>query len=80
MRNKLMMSTTTLAISEKVVSPPMKPEIGTGWIFVMIVMIGFPHHQKINLEKIGRGILYFEIDRTIFMGKPIDNNTLDWNH
>lgn len=59
---------------------PTHAEVGTAAVFVVVVVIGFSHHEKVNRQEVFRGVFLFEIGIAIDMGKPVDDHPVNRCH
>ena len=47
-------------------------------VLVMVVMIALSHHEEIKWQEVVGSIFNFIVSIAIFMGKPIDDGSVDW--
>jgi hypothetical protein len=59
---------------------PFYAKIGSSAQFMVIIMVGFPHHQEVEGQQILSGIVHHKIDVAIFMSKPVDDNSVYGSH
>ena len=60
--------------------PTNSSEIGSRAIFMMVVVIAFTHHQKVERKEVFRCIAHFEVSISVLMCKPVDDRTVDRAH
>ena len=56
--------------------PPDSTKIGITSIFVVVIVVAFTHHQKVEGKEVSGGIFGFKVSVTIFMGKPVNNSAM----